>query len=110
MDDWNALLRRQKSVVTWKQAKKVKKVKALAALVERGQAKRVHPGVYWVGEGSEVPWLQRVVAAMFWAGKGAVASHRTAARLHGLDGQESDVVQISIPHSRKRTGTEEAKS
>ena len=45
----------------------------------------VHAGVYRVA-GSPVTWHQRIAAATFAAGPGAVASHRAAAFLHGLDG------------------------
>jgi hypothetical protein len=45
-------------------------------------------------------WRQRVAVATL-AGGGAVASHRTAARLHGLDGFDVDVVEVSVPGHRR---------
>jgi very-short-patch-repair endonuclease len=53
------------------------------------------PGVL-VMAGAPQTWEQRVMVATL-AGGGTVASHRTAARLHGLDGfGGSDVVEVSV--------------
>lgn len=54
----------------------------------------VHTGVYRSGA---VPpsWHQRVFAACLWAGPRAVASHRSAGALWGLDGVKRRVVEIS---------------
>jgi hypothetical protein len=45
-------------------------------------------------------WEQRVAVATL-AGGGSVASHRSAARLHRLDGFESDTVEVSVPAHRR---------
>ena len=45
------------------------------------------------------------MAAVLWAGKGAVASGRTAAALHGFEGFEPGVIEISTPRSLKSADT-----
>jgi hypothetical protein len=52
----------------------------------------VLPGVYRAASTPE-SWHQKLVAACLWAGEGAVVSHLSAARLHGLEG---------IPPMRRR--------
>lgn len=63
----------------------------------------VHAGVYRVA-GSPVTWHQRIVAGTLAAGAGAVASHRAAGFLHGLEGiepkQEVTVDRERAPHPR----------
>ena len=51
--------------------------------VRSGRWRRVHPGVFAI-VGAEVTLAQRALAAVLAAGPTAVASHSTAARLHGL--------------------------
>ncbi|HZN13720.1 MAG TPA: hypothetical protein VFB78_05595 [Acidimicrobiales bacterium] len=59
----------------------------------------LHPGVYLTG--SRPPdWEQNVLAAIFACGGDAHASHRTAARLHGLDGADNHGV-IDVTVSRR---------
>jgi len=57
----------------------------------------IHPTVYRM-VGAPVSWEQRMLAAVLAAGKGAVASHRGAARLWGL--LDDDVVEITVPEPR----------
>ncbi len=65
----------------------------------QGQWEFVARGLYRV---AGVPWTYEaeVLAAVFAAGEGAVASHRCAARLHGI-GFKSAPVEISIPRGRE---------
>ncbi|MEO7442782.1 MAG: type IV toxin-antitoxin system AbiEi family antitoxin domain-containing protein, partial [Acidimicrobiales bacterium] len=58
---------------------------------------RVHTGVYRMA-GAPVTWEQSVLAAVLAAGDGAVASHRSAARLWGL--HDNDAVEITVPYAK----------
>ncbi|HET7488631.1 MAG TPA: DUF559 domain-containing protein [Acidimicrobiales bacterium] len=63
-----------------------------------GRVVAVFPSVYRVA-GAPVTWEQRVLAAVLGAGQGAVASHRSAARLWGL--LDDDTVEVSVPRPRR---------
>ena len=60
----------------------------------------IHPGVYATFTGP-LPDLTRVWAAVLYAGDGAVASHRTAAWLQGIEEAFPSVVEISVPVDRR---------
>ncbi len=59
----------------------------------------VLPGVYRIA-GAPVTGRQAALAAVLWAGDGAVVSHRSAAVLWGLDGVETSRVEIAVPYGR----------
>jgi very-short-patch-repair endonuclease len=59
-----------------------------------GVWRALHPGVYVVG-GAPDTWHQRMLGACMAAGGLAVASHRSAARIWGLLG-EDDLVELSV--------------
>lgn len=59
-----------------------------------GRLRALHPGVYVVG-GAPDTWHQRMLGACLAAGGLAVASHRSAARLWVLLG-EDDLVELSV--------------
>ena len=61
---------------------------------------RVHLGVYATHVGP-LDWRARVSGALLYCGEGAVASHRTAARLHGLVDQDPDGIEVLIPANRR---------
>ncbi len=61
--------------------------------VDMGRWERSHLGVYRVA-GAPASWRQDLMAACLAAGEGAMASHRSAARLWGLIGEE--VLEVSI--------------
>jgi very-short-patch-repair endonuclease len=65
-----------------------------------GRWKVSHPGVY-VLTGSVPSWWQSLSAAVLWAGPGAVASHRAAGKLWGLDGLRSQPVEVTTTHDRR---------
>jgi very-short-patch-repair endonuclease len=44
------------------------------------------------------------MAALLWAGPASFASHRSAARVHGLDGTEAAPIEISLWTGRRRQG------
>src|SRR5688572_13787131 len=60
---------------------------AIGHRVRDGRLVPLHAGVYRL-PGSPVTWHQRIMAATLAAGAGAVASHRAAGFLHGLEGIE----------------------
>lgn len=72
----------------------------LAVLLRDGLLDEPVPGVLRVR--AAVPtWHQRLSVSVLAAG-GAVASHRSAARLHGLDGLRHHLaVEVSVPRSRR---------
>jgi very-short-patch-repair endonuclease len=59
-----------------------------------------HPGVFAFA-GLSDSWERSVLAACLAAGKDAVASHRTAARLWGLTDHSNDAVEIMVPPNRR---------
>jgi hypothetical protein len=63
--------------------------------VELGMLREPVRGVLTVSA-HPASFAQRVLVAISASSKGAVASHRTAAALHGLDGFVPDVVELSI--------------
>lgn len=67
--------------------------------VATGRWEAVHRGVYRIG-GSPRSWHQDLLAACLAAGPGAVASHRAAAALWGLDGFRPGPIELSVVRSR----------
>lgn len=59
----------------------------------------VFPSIYRVA-GAPVTWEQRLLAAVLATGPGAVASHRSGARL--WKAAESDEVEVTVPGDRRR--------
>jgi hypothetical protein len=64
------------------------------------RVERIGPGVYRMA-GAPSTWEQRLLAAVLAAGPGALATHRSAAVLWGLDGARPGVVEISVPRHRR---------
>ena len=60
-----------------------------------GRWHELYPGVYRIA-GSPSHWHQWMLGACLWAGDEAVASHRSAAALWGLDGFSPGPVEISV--------------
>ncbi len=74
--------------------------------VRSGRWRRIHAGVYATFTGP-LPFDAQVWAAILRAGRGAVASHRTAAYLDGLCDDPGPAVHVTAPgerHVRGRTG------
>jgi len=67
---------------------------------ETGCWEQMHDGVYRVA-GVPPSWEQRVLAACLAAGPGAVASHRSAARIWRIDESHRPVVELSVPSGRQ---------
>lgn len=68
--------------------------------VRDGDLHEVLPGVYRLS-GAPSSWLQRLTAALLWAGPNSCASHRSAAALLGLDGFDEDIVELTTTRSLK---------
>jgi Transcriptional regulator, AbiEi antitoxin/REase_MTES_1575 len=76
---------------------------AVRRLVARGAWERVAPGVYRI-VGAPLTWHGRALAAVLAAGPEALASHRTAAHLWGLEGfGPPGRIEVTVRrHSRPR--------
>ncbi len=75
----------------------------LARAKRAGECARVFPGVYRVGTAAQT-FRQRLLAACLWGGGDAVASHRSAAVLYGLDGFEAAGIELTVPGKPRRPG------
>jgi hypothetical protein len=74
----------------------------LRRLVASGVIERVTPRVFRFSASGR-SWHQDVLAACLDGGPECVASHRTAAALHGFDGFRADVLEVLVPmHVRHR--------
>ena len=67
--------------------------------VAAGRLQAVQRGVYRVA-GAPETWEQRLLAAVLGAGRGAVASHRSAARIWAM--LDSDALDVSVPVRARR--------
>lgn len=74
---------------------------AIARLLASGELERRRPGVFVLVSASRT-WEQDLLAACRWAGEGAAASHRSAARLLHLEGSSSDIVELTVPGRAKK--------
>jgi very-short-patch-repair endonuclease len=70
----------------------------LGRLVNRGILERVAPSVFRFA-GSTRSWHQDVLRAVLDGGLECLASHRTAAALHGFDGFEPGLIEVLVPMS-----------
>lgn len=73
---------------------------ALRWLVRSGRWQRPHPRVY-VAQSGPVTTRQREIAALAYAGGGAVLCCATAASLDGLVGQEDRRIHLAVPADRQ---------
>lgn len=71
--------------------------------VKSGRWKKVLPGVYRVA-GAPKCWQQDVIAAVLWAGEGAVASHSCAGAVFGLNNFKPGRAEISFAGSLRPNG------
>lgn len=76
--------------------------RAILRRVSAGAWQTLFPATYFIGYGA-VPWEARVRAACSWAGSDAVASHVTAATLHGFKIPPSKEIHVSIGHRKNST-------
>lgn len=73
--------------------------RAIQRRAANGIVERIHPGVFRVAA-APGSWRQSVLAAVLAAGPGAVASHRSAAALHGIKGARGSVVEVMAERYR----------
>src|ERR1700733_692488 len=104
-NDISATLRRQAraqgGVITRRQAVQAGvSVDKIAWLLKRGDWRQVHRGVYVTFTGP-VNRTALLWAAVLYAGRGAYLSHETAAEINGLSDDESPVISVTIPASRR---------
>ena len=92
----------QHRALTRRQAAELNFDKGRIATAKRlGWLAEPYPGVLVV-VGAAESWHQRLKAATLAGGGHAVASHRSAARLHGLDGFEHcDVLELSVTRDHR---------
>lgn len=96
-----ALAATQHGLVTKRQSDQLGLTRAeRRSRVASGQLVVADEGVLRIG-GAPITYESRVLAAVLAAGPGALASHRTAAALWGLDGFRPGVLELSIPRGRK---------
>jgi predicted transcriptional regulator of viral defense system len=91
---------KQLGLVTRSQAREVGASDgAIQRLVDSGAWIRVHPNVFALASVAS-SWQQKLMAAYLWAGEGTCVSHRSACRLHELEGIRSDAIELSTPNRR----------
>ena len=61
---------------------------------------RLHAGVYHLNVTSP-DWKTEVRAAVLAAGPNALASHRTAAILYGIDGFRGRMIEVTVPYTKQ---------
>jgi len=99
-----AAARAHHGVVTTSLARELGLTRAqLRTDLERGRWRRSAGGVL-VSTSSPANWLQGVAVAT--TATGGVASHRTAARLHGFDGHHDEIVEVTVLRGVGRTAGE----
>ncbi len=81
----------------------------LAERCSRHSLVRLDKGLYRIAE-MPVTWHQRLLAAAWSQGPTAVASHRSAALLHGLDGVPGNpMLELVVPRWDRRTNRSNAR-
>lgn len=100
-DDLARLAARQHGLVTVSQARDAGATRAmLRRRVDAGSWCVVDRGVLRAG-GAPVTWESELLARVLSAGPGAVASHRSAAVLWGLEGCRPGVPELTVPNGRR---------
>jgi len=88
----------QHGLITWHQLRAAGvAASTISDWVRSGRLRRVQPQVYLV-VGTPWSWEQDLLAAVYAAGPGAVASHRAACRLWGL--VDEAPVELTVPRGR----------
>ena len=73
---------------------------AIRANIDGGRWQALHPRVYLLNTGA-VAWPVRARAALAYAGPGAVLSHASSAYVRGWSGEPPDVIDVTVPYSRR---------
>lgn len=91
------LLREQHSLITRRQAVRLTNSEATVKhLLRVGAWETVDHGLYGP-TGVPMTWRRRVMAAVLLGPPGSLASHRTAAVLHGVGGLDEPTPEITVP-------------
>lgn len=92
---------RQHGLVTLGQARGVGATRAtLRTRIDAGSWRVVDRGVLRVA-GAPVTWESELLARVLSAGPGAVASHRSAGALWGLEGCRPGIPELTVPNGRR---------
>ena len=93
--DWQSVARKQQGLIVRGQLLRSDiDANAVKRLLRRGVLEEALPNVYRL-PGAPRTWLQALMAVCLWAGDGAVASHRAAAALWGLDGFDEGPLEVT---------------
>lgn len=68
--------------------------------LKAGRLESLQAGVYYV-DSTPPTWRSEVIAAVFAAGPDALASHRTAGVLYGLDAVYGKVLEVTVPYNEE---------
>lgn len=99
-----ALARRQDGVVSRAQTRAAgMSDKQVRWRLQRGDWRRMHPGVYLTHTG-QVTWRARAWAALLWCGPGSVLLLEAAAHVWRLQQAPPRVITVGIPHRRAVRG------
>lgn len=91
------VLNRQRQLITPAQARAAGvHQQTFRRMVVKGVVEELEPGVFGPA-GFERPWERRLLAVLLSAGPGAVASHRSAARLLAIPTYEGAFMEITVP-------------
>jgi hypothetical protein len=77
--------------------------RAVQKRVTAGRLHRIHHGVYSLVPKTLLTWQGLYMAAVLACGPGAVLSHRSAARLHGLRDDGYTRIEVTVPGRSART-------
>lgn len=96
----DAVARTHHGLITSSQAERIGvNRRMLDRAVAAGHLERSYPGVYRLA-GSPVTRAQRILAAIYGVGSGAVGSHRAAAWVWGVDRPDTDPFDVIAPRDR----------
>ena len=107
LDHLDTIARRQHGVVARHQTDLTDD--AWNRAIRAGSLVRLHPGVARL-PGTASTYAQRIAAAVLAAGDGALASHRSAAHLHGIPGVDESEVDVIVARRGRAPGRERATS
>jgi hypothetical protein len=94
MPDVYALAASQHGLITYQQLRHIGMAEStIGRWVALGRLQQLSPGVHRVG-GAPDTWYQRVMRATL--DSGGLASHRTAAALHHLDGHDGRIIEVVV--------------
>ncbi len=99
LSDLDKIARRQHGVVARDQT--TMRAAAWQRAIAAGTLVEVHRGVARLVGTADTP-QQSIAAAVLAVGDGALASHRSAALLHGIPVDDAPPVDIVVPHRRCR--------